>query len=126
MRKQALIEMLSKIEGNPEIKLWNGYVQDWVDIDSEFVPVRLIKETLDYHLEMCRLEKCRDAGDYTLELSAEYLQKIKQNSKLSWELNEYVNSDDIKSKKYKAKKVYIIQAKKKGVNTFDRAGSIQY
>jgi len=32
MKKNQLIEQLQKIKGNPEIKMWNGYVDDWMNI----------------------------------------------------------------------------------------------
>ena len=46
MKKNQLIEQLQKIKGNPEIKMWNGYVDDWMDIklcEQEFV-----KESEDF------------------------------------------------------------------------------
>jgi len=32
MKKNQLIEQLQKIKGNPEIKMWNDFVQDWMNI----------------------------------------------------------------------------------------------
>jgi hypothetical protein len=34
MKKSKLIEMLNRLEGDPEIKLWNGMVGDWMDMDG--------------------------------------------------------------------------------------------
>lgn len=128
MRKNKLIEMLNKLEGNPDIKLWNGYVQDWVDIENEIQKVRLVKMTKEYYIESCRLEKCRDKNDWNYQLTdkqQEYLNECYSNVQ-SWELNPYVDAEDIKNKRYKQTQVYIMQAKSKGVKTFDRAGSISY
>ncbi len=29
MKKSKLLELINSIEGDPDILLWNGYVEDW-------------------------------------------------------------------------------------------------
>jgi hypothetical protein len=130
MKKNDLIEMLSKIDGNPEIKIWNGYVEDFMDLDPTPVPVRLVKMTEDYLLEMVRLEQCMDAGAdrATFKLSDAEIADTKRCYKQyhEWELNQFVTDKDIKSKNYKARNVIMLNPKARGKKTFDRIGTLEY
>lgn len=127
MRKNDLIKYLEGIKGNPEIVLWNGFVGDFQHIDS-VSEQRLVKQTLDHYLEMCRLEEAIDLKDMTHQLSRPAKEQLTDYYKTTfeYEINEYVSSEDVKSKKYQAKKVYIIDTKPRGKKTFDRRGSIKY
>lgn len=128
MRKSKLLELLNSIEGNPDIKLWNGYVEDWVDIDNKLVPTQLTRMTLAHWLESCRWETCRDLNDWGYQLPAEEVVKLtKAHSRVcKWEVNPYVTQENINAKWYEVKTVQIMQAKSKGEKTFDRAGDISY
>ena len=59
MKKNDLIKLLNSIEGNPDIVLWNGFVRDYQDISKELVKGDLVKISLDWYLETCRMERCR-------------------------------------------------------------------
>jgi len=128
MKKSKLIEMLNRLEGDPEIKLWNGMVGDWMDIDRELVPSDLVKQTLEHWLEMCRIDDCRDRRDWDYQLPAEEVAALKKdyNRVNTWELNPFVTLEDVKEKRYKLKNIYILNAKTKGVKAFDRLGDIDY
>jgi len=128
MKKSKLIEMLNRLEGDPEIKLWNGMVGDWMDIDKELVPSDVVKQTLEHWLEMCRIEACRDRQDRDYQLPAEEVAQLKKdyNRINTWELNPFVTLEDVKEKRYKLKNIYILNAKPKGVKAFDRVGDIDY
>ena len=128
MKKSKLIEMLNKIEGDPEIKLWNGMVGDWMDIDKELVPSDLVKQTLAHWLEMCRVEACKDRRDWDYQLPAEEVAQLKKdyNKVNAWELNPFVTLEDVQEKRYSLKNIYILNAKTKGVKAFDRMGDIDY
>ena len=56
MKKNKLIEILNSIKGNPEIVLWNGYVEDYNHIDSSLIPIRLVKETKEFILSNLKNE----------------------------------------------------------------------
>jgi hypothetical protein len=43
-----------------------------------------------------------------------------------WEMNGYVTEDDIKSKRWKRKKVYLISPKLRGERSMDRIGVVEY
>ena len=62
------------------------------------------------------------------ELSQQATEELeKQYTKVcKWEDNPYVSESDIKRKRYKQQTVYVIQAKEKKEEYFDRAGSVSY
>jgi hypothetical protein len=128
MKKSKLIEMLNRLEGDPEIKLWNGMVGDWMDIDRELVPSDLVKQSLEHWLEMCRVQECRERRDWDYQLPAEEVAALKKdyNRVNTWELNPFVTLEDVQEKRYKLKNIYILNAKTKGVKAFDRLGDIDY
>ena len=128
MKKSKLIEMLNRLEGDPEIKLWNGMVGDWMDIDRELVPSDLVKQTLAHWLEMCRVEECKTRRDWDYQMPAEEVARLKKdyNKVNPWELNPYVTLEDVQEKRYSLKNIYILNAKTKGVTSFDRLGDIDY
>jgi len=128
MKKSKLIELLNKIDGNPEIKLWNGFVSDWVDINPTLSEQDLVKQTLAHYLETCRLEYCRDRNDWDYQMPAEEVARLeKMYTKVcKWEMNPYVTQEDIDTKRYSVKIVQIMQAKIKGENAWDRIGDMKY
>ena len=130
MKKSQLIEMLNKIEGDPEIKLWNGMVGDWMDISPTLVPSDLVKMNLAYWLESCRLQDCIDLKNWDYQMPAEEIAELTKRHKRGdvnkWELNEYVTLEDIKAKRYALKHIYFLNAKIKGEKTYDRFGDISY
>ena len=127
MRKNDLIKLLSDIDGNPEIVLWNGYTQDFMKVDR-LVESDLVKMTKLHFLEMLRLEKCVDVKDWSAQLTDEEtnhgLECYRKN--YEWEVNEYVTTDDIQSKRYQRKRVVYINAKLRGKTMFDRLGEVRY
>ena len=126
MKKSKLIAILQEIEGDPEVKLWNGYVGDWMDI-GEVLETYLVKQTKEYYKEMCRLERCRDLQDWNVELS-EDVHKLLDScyTRIQWEHDSYVTQEDLDNKRYRKKKVLVLQAKTRGINTHDRIGGISY
>ena len=128
MRKNKLIELLTSIKGNPDILLWNGMVGDWMDIDNKPVETSLVKSSFENHLLRCEYEDKRDRNDYEFKYSQEDIADIKKsyNKHYKWECNQFVTDKDISSGDYKEKKVFILNAKKRGVSTFDRFGNIDY
>lgn len=126
MRKNDLIKKLQSIKGNPEVMIWNGIVQDYLPI-KDIVQQELVKESKDYYLEMCRLERCRDLNDWSYQLLvSDKYSLLKNYSKFGYEYNEYVTDEDIKEKKYLSKKVMVIDVGKTGKTYYDRIGKIEY
>jgi len=127
MRKNDLIKQLQAIKGNPEVVLWNGYVGDYMHIDKP-VQSELVKMHKDYWIESVRLEDCRDRKDWSYQLPEAKIKELEHRHKteIQWEINEYVNEEDIAKKRYTKKSVVFLQAKKRGISTFDRVGGIEY
>lgn len=126
MKKDKLIAMLQEIKGNPDILLWNGLVGDWMDI-GRVVPHDLVKMSLPYYLEGCRLQDCCDKEDWSYQLPAEEVADLtKRWRKFPWEFNQYVTEEDIKQGKYKAKNIHLIEAKLRGETVRDCLGTIGY
>lgn len=128
MKKSKLIELLSALPGDPDIKLWNGMVGDWMEIDPVLVHQDLVKQTLEHWLEMCRLEDCSERKDWDYQIPKEEVDRLTKNynSVHQWEMNPYITLEDIKKKHYKMKKILLLQPKIRGIKTWDRMGDISY
>lgn len=128
MKKNELIALLNNVPGNPDIKLWNGMVGDWMDLDKELVPADLVKQTFEHYVEMCRLDRCYHEKNWDIKLSDEEIAELRQSYKqyIDWECNEFIKEDDIKEKRYRRKNIVYINGKRRGVSTYDRLGSLEY
>jgi hypothetical protein len=127
MKKNKLIKLLQEIKGNPDIYLWNGFVQDFVDIDSKFVQTVLVKETSE-HLYGCLLGEAIKDKEKFPDLDKIQGDAINLHKTCKWEFpNPFLDSEQYK-RWYGSneKKVVIIQAKVKGEVTWDRLGDIKY
>jgi hypothetical protein len=126
MRKDKLIELLQNIEGNPDILIWNGFVGDWMDIGS-IDENDLVKVEFKYWLESVRRERCIDRRDWEYNIpdsEIPELRKIYLSHK--WSFNDFVTLQDIKEKRWKKKRIFLINPKGRGISAFDRCGGISY
>lgn len=129
MKKSKLIKLLNTIEGDPDIVLWNGMVGDWMDISPKLVETTLVKETFARYLRFVEMEKKRDLNDFSAELTPEEVEECKVDYKLEkfdWEMGEFVPDKAIAEGHYKEKRVVFLDAKPRGVDTWDRLGKISY
>ena len=130
MKKNQLIEQLQKIKGNPEIKMWNGYVDDWMDIklcEQEFV-----KESEDFirwGVEMEWKEK-NQSWEIPEEAQIQIEEVIKEMLKnRQWELpNQYLQTEEDEKRWYgkNKKKFVLISGKIRGKSIEDRLGKVSY
>lgn len=127
MRKNELIKQLQAIKGNPEVVLWNGFVGDYMHIDKP-VQSELVKMTKEYWIRSVLNEECITRKDWSYQLPETEIKELERRhrTELQYEYGEYVTEEDIAKKRYKKKPVVFIQAKKRGMSTFDRSGSIEY
>jgi hypothetical protein len=124
MRKNDLINLLSGIQGNPEVMLWNGLVGDVVPIKKEVANVSLMKEKLDKYINGYRYELKIDTNNVNAELDQDELNRIKrQYNKIKYEYLENIGLDYTR---YKKKNIVVLQAEEKGETYFDRLGSVKY
>jgi len=126
MKKNDLIKKLQQIEGNPEIVLWNGMVGDWMPIGN-LSEAYLTKITKQYWLQSVNNERAINSKNWDYKIPEEDIPALeKQYRKFQWESNGFVSLNDIEKKRYKKKKVVYIDAKVRGITTFDRLGGIEY
>ena len=118
MKKKDLIKYLSSIEGNPEIVLFNSFVNDWQKVDKPKMGT-LSKESHKLRLSWINYQRVKDGlpeiskedykaglkngsitkADYTLMTGSPYDQKIE---------------------------VVVLQAKRRSKVSLDRLGVIEY
>lgn len=113
MRKNKLIELLNNIPGNHDIVIWNGFVGDIHNIDSEIVERELVKYSKEY-LGL----RCSDVDEIN-SLCKEQ----------EWDFpNIFMKDEDLKFwYGNRKKKIYLLQMKKRGKEFFDRAcGKVEY
>ena len=130
MKKNQLIEQLQKIKGNPEIKMWNGYVDDWMNIqlcEQEFV-----KESEDFirwSIEMAWKER-NQKWEIPEEAQIQIEEVIKEMLKnRQWELpNQYLQTEEDEKRWYgkNKKKFVLINGKIRGKSIEDRLGKVSY
>jgi hypothetical protein len=130
MKKNQLIEQLQKIKGNPEIKMWNGYVDDWMNIqlcEQEFV-----KESEDFirwSIEMAWKER-NQKWEIPEEAQIQIEEVIKERLKdRQWELpNQYLQTKEDEERWYSKnkKKFVLINGKTRGKSIEDRLGKVSY
>ncbi len=129
MRKNQLIEQLQKIKGNPEIKMWNGLVEDWMNI--EIVECELVKRCAE-HIRFCiEMEWKRQYKSWEIpaDVQQHLDQIIKEQIKTEeWEFpNRYLDEKGEKEWYGKnRKKVVIIESTKRNKSVYDRLGEISY
>ena len=128
MRKNDLIKLLNELEGNPEVVLWNGLVQDYMHIRHELVRGDLVKQTFDHYVEMIRIEHCIDIKNWDFQFSPDEIKSLKQSYRkyVNWEDNQFVSREDVSEKRYSSKTVVYIQPKLRGETFYDRIGNISY
>lgn len=98
MKKNTLIKMLQEIEGNPEIVIWNGYVEDYMNIDKEITPITLVKETEDFLFnaikhEWCQMNNTFDVPPEELDKIAARAKELHKNRQYDFE-NPYVTEEE--------------------------------
>ena len=126
MKKNDLIKMLEGIKGNPDIKLWNGFVGDWQEV-GDISPHDLIKQSYEDWVRCVKYERIRDGKPEDFEFSAEEQVELKKlYHSHEWDFNRYVTKEDIKKGYYKRKTIWLLQAKVRGKSSWDRLGTIRY
>lgn len=124
MRKNDLIQLLQGMPGNPEVVLWNGFVEDVQPIHKHVVPVKLHKLSFEGYKERINIDRqVREAGEPLDD--ATLCGMYKQHGVGDWELLRYY-PPSVGDKWYKTKTVLVLEPKLTGKSTFDRNGRIDY
>ena len=123
MRKNDLIKLLGTIKGNPEIVLWNGFVEDYQQIEKELVCVDLHKLTFEGYKDRVNMQQLRAGLAPMLD---DELKSLYRTHKVGeWELFSYYPPDK-ENTDFRKKTVYLLEPKAAGKTTHDRSGSISY
>lgn len=124
MRKNELIKLLQNIKGNPEVKLWNPYAEDYnpildVQIDT------LYKESVSFIEEWLKAEVYQKEQRW--ELTADELKDIALKAKQIHKEREYGSPNEYVTKEEKdrwyqkrTKSVVVLTPKKVGKTNYGR------
>ena len=129
MKKSKLIEMLSEIEGDPDILFWNGYVSDWTDIHPKISMNTLTKMSFKHYCNIIKMERIYSQGqptDYNIPEDEISVLKEKYKKLFVWEDNQSITSDDINNKRYREKQVFYMQPKLRGKTDYQRGNIMEY
>jgi len=101
MRKNDLIKMLQEIEGNPQIVIWNGYVDDYMDIDKGTEKITLVKETEEFLFnalkgQWCQMNNTWDIPEEELTKLAAHAKELHKNKEYDF-ANPYVTPEEFES-----------------------------
>lgn len=100
MRKNDLIKILQELKGNPEIMIWNGFVED----------VMKVKGVTEANLVT-----------YRQEWVEKYFPEA-ANKRPEWTLECGLEEED----SHKKKRILVLESKQAGKSTWDRLGSMSY
>lgn len=122
MKKSKLLALLNSIDGDPDILLWNGFVNDWQDIDTTPVFDTLSKPTFNHIKRMVEIERALERNDHTYKLPDDDIAALKSKYPVqcNWEINDYVSDAQVKDKHYKRKTVVFLNAKSRNTSILDR------
>jgi hypothetical protein len=132
VKKDKLIALLQQIDGNPDIYLWNGFVDDWVDIEPNLVKTEFVKHSKSHVAGLIRFQYMQQVGTFELTEQQEVeVSVIVENSYnkhyKAWDLpNRFVSDEQFKQWYDKKKVVYLMNTKTKGVTYSDRIGDMRY
>lgn len=120
MKKSDLIKLLEEIPDDTEILFYNGFVEDWHEIEIE--KSELCKPKEDIHKRLVVLEKYFNAKvEYPDEETIQEQMKSVADFEFDWEFNGYATEDT-----HEFKEVFLICGKERGKDSFDRLGTMCY
>ena len=108
MKKSTLIKMLNKLEGDPDILLWDDTNDDFLELEKAFESKQLVKLTFDAYVKFIEDERKLINGKKLSVTELKYI-RAKYDEITQWALNPWVSEDDITNKIYEAKKVWIVK-----------------
>ena len=127
MRKNDLIKKLQSIKGNPEVVLWNGMVGDWMPL-ADPTESYLTRCSKNYYVRAVEAEMKIKKNDWNFVLPEEEKTRLEKSHAKNnpWEHNEWVTQEDVDAKRQQVKNVIYINAKPRGIKTYDRLGGLEY
>ena len=135
MTKNELITALLMIDGNPEITIWNGMVNDFNHINPKIETIELVRETLEASIAMSKGEYMLNNNiDSVDDLTEEALAEIEARGKdinenyRDWAIANMFHSDEVFDFMYgpERKPLIVLNPLPRGKSTWDRHGTINY
>ena len=122
MRKNALIEYLNTLPGNPEIAIWNSIVGDY-QIVGEATTLEIVKESREFVWRCLEGEALRDQTPMPTLADLKEAMRYRK-----WDLpNSFVKPEDY-PKWYgnNRRTLVVLDPKSRGEETWDRMGTMEY
>jgi len=132
MLKSKLITALQKIEGDPDILLWNGFVEDWQDIDPDIQKCEFVKEQLSHLEDFYILQHCNEVKIFRDDLDDDTIAELKKKAAESHKNYIFdfpnIHVGDRFKEWYgeETKEVCLISPKTKNATYADRLGKMTY
>lgn len=131
MTKNELIDILNDMEGNPEIKLWNGLVGDYADVDEEVFCDEFVKESESHIRNSIRNELMVENQNFDLTDEEDaYIERAVQHRLEvdEWDVpNHFVMEERFEEWYGKDRKaIVVLQPKLMGKTYSDRLGQVSY
>ena len=126
MKKDKLIEILQGMEGNPEVVLWNGFVNDYNHIGT--ITEDCMRKESDETLRTIYGMTCQEESRPFVETEYKTWRK-KRRGRESWEFpNEAIAFEQVIVSKWYGpkKKVILISMKRRDKSYSDRIGKMYY
>lgn len=124
MRKNDIIEMLQKIDGNPELIFWNDLVQDWQPIHPLIEKRTLTKARLnETYRGVINLQRLQKNQAQQTDADWQHTQN-KLNAQLDWELSDDVTKENCYD--YNNKSVILLQVGNRNKKYIDRNLTVRY
>jgi len=126
MKKNELIDLLSKIPGNPEVVFWNGLVDDYMHLSPELKTIELVKHDKEWLRNMLNLER-KERGVHDV-VSDERLNFVYKTHYSEWVIpNRYMSESEMSACYGKKRKnLLVINSTLRGKTYRDRVGKIFY
>lgn len=123
MRKNDLIKLLKQIPGNPEMAIWNGFVDDWQGIAKQLTTIELVKHSRTF-LES--VINSQNFSDGLPPITAEELDARMKREE--WTLpNRFVEPQKMKEwYGSRRKKLLVLSCNLRHKTSHDRLGSMTY
>ncbi len=121
--------MLQAIKGNPEVKIWNGIAEDWMNIEiGENELVKMSKDFSRYQVEG-EWKQRNKTETIPVEVQKELDREIEENCKTyEWEFPLPYLTAEQEQKWYgkNRKRIILINGKKRNKSVWDRLGKMKY
>jgi len=130
MTKIELINHLQSINGNPEVMIWNGLVNDYVPLHSDIFTNNLYRKSVRMFFVEARMKRGKPySHKFTLSELWEMRAEAKQSHKLASHEPYVPSLPDEKLSDYhnpNPKQIIVLQQGKVNKTYQDRLGSIEY